>query len=142
MVLEPTYRSLGKGKYGLRAMMPVYKSFLGEQAKIFPGFEPIENEYMIRERTGSSAFAGTMLDSYLRNNRINDIYIMGYSLRQCVESTLRNAHDLGYDTTVIHDACASFTKEQQASFLTDVAPFYGRALTTQSFMESKCQQTL
>lgn len=138
MALEPTYKVLGQGKYGLRVMMPAYRSFLGKQTDFFPGFEPIEGEYVIRERTGgSSAFAATTLDSYLRNNRIEDIYVMGFALRQCVESTVRNAHDLGYHTNVIYDASAAFTREQQTSFLTDIISFYGNALTTQGFIQSQ-----
>jgi nicotinamidase-related amidase len=137
MTLEPSYKVLGQARYGLRAMMPRYHSFLGKQAEFFPGFEPAANEYVIRERAGSSAFAGTTLDSYLRNNHIEDIYLMGYALRQCVESTLRNAHDLGYTTSVIYDASAAFTHEQQASFLTDIVPFYGAAVTTQDFLKSQ-----
>ncbi len=125
MTLEPSYKVLGQAKYGLRALMPQYHSFLGKQADIFAGFEPTADEYVIRERSGSSAFAGTTLDSYLRNNHIEDIYLMGYSLRQCVESTLRNAHDLGYNTNVIYDASAGFTREQQTSFVKEIAPFYG-----------------
>lgn len=137
MTLEPTFKVLGQAKYGLRAMMPKYRSFLGKQAEFFPGFEPNAGEYVIRERAGSSAFVGTTLDSYLRNNHIEDIYLMGYSLRQCVESTLRSGHDLGYNTNVIYDASAAFTHEQQASFLTDILPFYGNAVTTQEFLSSK-----
>ncbi|WP_029002907.1 cysteine hydrolase [Azorhizobium doebereinerae] len=135
MVLEPTYRVLGEGKYGLRKMVRDYHSFLGEQTDFFPGFEPLDGEYVISERTGgSSAFAATTLDSYLRNNRIFDIHIMGFALRQCVESTVRNAHDLGYHTNVIYDASAAFTREQQTSFLGDIAPFYANAITTQAFL--------
>ncbi|OZI38142.1 amidase [Bordetella genomosp. 10] len=136
MTLDPSYKVLGQAKYGLREMMPKYKSFLGKQADIFPGFEPIDGEYVIRERTGSSGFAGTTLDSYLRNNHIEDIYLMGYSLRQCVESTLRNAHDLGYNTSVIYDASAAFTREQQTSFVKEIAPFYGNAITANDFIKS------
>lgn len=137
MTLEPSYKVLGQAKYGLRALMPHYHSFLGKQADIFPGFEPTADEYVIRERSGSSAFAGTTLDNYLRNNHIDDIYLMGYSLRQCVESTLRNAHDLGYNTNVIYDSSAGFTREQQTSFVKEIAPFYGNAITSQTFLESK-----
>ncbi len=137
MVLEPGYKALGQGKYGLRTMIPAYQSFLGKQTEFFPGFEPVAGEHVISERTGgSSAFAATTLDSYLRNNKIDDIYLMGFALRQCVESTLRNAHDLGYHTNVIYDASAAFTQEQQTSFLTDILPFYGNAVTTQEFLKS------
>jgi nicotinamidase-related amidase len=132
---EPAYKVLGKGKYGLRKMMPGYRSFLGEQADFFQGFEPQDGEFVVSERPGgSSAFAGTTLDSYLRNNRIFDIYVMGFALRQCVESTVRNAHDLGYHANVIYDASAAFTREQQTSFLSDIAPFYANAITAREFL--------
>jgi len=132
---EPTFKVLGEGKYGLRKMMLDYRSFLGEQADFFPGFEPKEGEYVVRERTGSSSvFTGTTLDSYLRNNRIFDIYLSGFALRQCVESSMRNAHDLGYHTNVIYDASAAFTREQQTSFLSEIAPFYANAINTQEFL--------
>ncbi|MEX1830000.1 cysteine hydrolase [Luteibacter sp. CQ10] len=137
MTLEPSYKVLGQAKYGLRAAMPKYRSFLGEQANIFHGFEPMPDEYVIRERTGSSAFAGTSLDSYLRNNHIEDIYLMGYALHLCVESTLRQGHDLGYNTNVIYDASAAFSRQQQVSFLADIVPFYGRAVTTRQFIAEK-----
>jgi nicotinamidase-related amidase len=135
MTLDPSFKTMGQAKYGLRATMPKYKSFLGKQAEIFPGFEPKEGEYVIRERTGSSAFGGTTLDSYLRNNHIEDIYLMGYALHLCVESTLRQGHDLGYNTNVIYDASSAFTHEQQVSFVQDIVPFYGRAVTTADFLK-------
>ncbi|TFV49308.1 cysteine hydrolase [Bradyrhizobium niftali] len=132
---EPTFKVLGEGKYSLRKLIPVYGSFLGEQADFFPGFEPQDGEFVVGERPGgSSAFAGTTLDSYLRNNRIFDIYVMGFALRQCVESTVRNAHDLGYHTNVIYDASAAFTSDHETAFLSDIAPFYANAITTQDFL--------
>ena len=132
---EPEFKVLGEGKYGLRKMMRDYGSFLGEQADFFPGFEPAEGEFVVRERGGgSSVFVGTTLDSYLRNNRIFDIYLAGFSLRQCVESSMRNAHDLGYHTNVIYDASAGYTRKQQDDFVTEIAPFYANAITTQEFV--------
>ena len=70
MTLDPSFKTLGQAQYGLRATMPQYKSFLGKQAEIFPGFEPRQREYVIRERTGSSVFGGTTLDSYLRKRSL------------------------------------------------------------------------
>ncbi|MGO4317938.1 isochorismatase family cysteine hydrolase [Agrobacterium sp. MCAB5] len=132
---EPEFKVLGEGKYGLRKMMRDYGSFLGEQAEFFPGFEPAEGEFVVRERGGgSSVFVGTTLDSYLRNNRIFDIYLAGFSLRQCVESSMRNAHDLGYHTNVIYDASAGYTRKQQEDFVAEIAPFYANAMTTQDFV--------
>jgi nicotinamidase-related amidase len=137
MTLDPSFKTLGQASYGLRAMMPQYKSFLGKQAEIDPRFKPLESEYVIRERTGSSAFGGSTLDSYLRNNHIEDIYLMGYALHLCIESTMRQAHDLGYNTHVIYDASSAFTKAQQTSFLTDIIPFYADPVKTSAFLSAR-----
>lgn len=137
MTLEPSYKLLGQAKYGLRNAIPNAKTWLGEHAKIHQDFEPFAGEYVILERAGASAFAGTSLDSYLRNNQINEIYLMGYALHVCVESTLRHAHDLGYQTTVIYDASSAFTQAQQQNFLNDIVHHYGHALNTQQFIQSK-----
>ncbi len=136
MTLEPSYKVLGQAKYGLRALMPQYKSFLGKQAEIYPPFQPKEGEYVVLQRTGSSAFGGSSLDSYLRNNKIEEIYLMGYALHLCVESTLRQAHDLGYTTNVIYDASSAFTREQQTYFLKNIVNFYGHAMQTNDFLKN------
>ncbi|MBB2908705.1 nicotinamidase-related amidase [Rhizobium sp. RAS22] len=76
---EPTFKVLGEAKYGLRKMMRDHGAFLGERADFFPGFEPAAGEHVVRERAGSSsAFIGTTLDGYLRNNRVEDIYLSGF----------------------------------------------------------------
>jgi nicotinamidase-related amidase len=137
MTFDPSYKQLGQAKYGFRALLPKYQSFLGKQNEIDSRFKPLPNEYVIRERTASSAFEGTTLDSYLRNNHIEEIYLMGYALHLCLESSLRQAHDLGYDTNVIWDASSAFTREQQQYFLNNVAPFYGNPIKTNDFLLKK-----
>jgi nicotinamidase-related amidase len=136
MTLEPSFKVLGQASYGLRALMPQYHSFLGKQAEIYAPFKPLPNEYVVLQRTGSSAFGGSSLDSYLRNNKIDEIYLMGFALHLCVESTMRQAHDLGYTTHVIYDASSAFTKEQQTYFVQNIAPFYADPTTTQQFLAS------
>lgn len=137
MTLEPSYSLFGKADYGLRAVIPKAQTWLGTQADIHPDFAPVAGEYVIRERAGASAFAGTTLDSYLRNNNIQELYLMGYALHVCVESTFRQAHDLGYKTNVIYDASAAFTKEQQDYFLSEIAHHYGHALSTEQFLNGE-----
>lgn len=62
---------------------------------------------------------------------------MGYALHLCLESSLRQAHDLGYDTNIIYDASSAFTREQQQYFLNNVAPFYGNPIKTSDFLLKK-----
>src|SRR6185312_16015699 len=103
------YKELGKSEYGVRAGIKARQTFLAAStgSQFAEPFVPHESEFIVSGRTGASSFAGSNLDSYLRNNRIQTLFIMGYALHACVESTLRAAHDLGYGVIIIEDACAA-----------------------------------
>lgn len=47
----------------------------------------------------------TGLAAYLRDKKINDIYIMGLATDYCVKYSCRDAAELGFNTCVIVDAC-------------------------------------
>ncbi len=63
-------------------------------------------------KKGVSAFAGNNLYDWLIENRIEKLYIGGVSSLLAVQSTVREAHDLGFYVTVIDDLCAAATLEQ------------------------------
>jgi len=132
-----TYKELGQANHGLRAAIPIKRTFLaGSMASRFPApFKPEGQEFVLQGRMGSSAFSGSNLDAYLRNNRINILYIMGYALHVCVESTMRAAHDLGYEAIVIEDASSAFTQEQKNYFLTNVVHHFGRSINSNEFIQ-------
>jgi|SRR5579862_9501485 len=130
------YKELGEAQYGLRAAIPMHKTFLSNTSasEFTPPFTPQDNEFTIKGRMGSSAFSASNLDAYFRNHRINTIFIMGYALHVCVESTLRAAHDLGYETVVIEDASCAFTKEQKHYFLNHVIHHFGHSMKSDEFI--------
>jgi nicotinamidase-related amidase len=131
-----TYKELGEAKHGLREVIPKNRTFLKDSyASQFPvPFTPRENEFVVQGRIGSSAFSGSNLDAYLRNNHVHTLYIMGYALQVCVESTLRAAHDLGYEVVIIEDACSAFTQEQKKHFLSDVLHHFGCSIKSEDFV--------
>ncbi|MFC5046628.1 cysteine hydrolase [Aquimarina hainanensis] len=126
----------GTGKAGLQAAIPKAQTWIiGEEGeKFYPKFAPLEGEFEISGRMGASAFAGTNLDAYLRNNKIENLYLAGYALHVCVESTLREAHDKGYNTTVLLDATAAFTKEQRQYFIDNTIHHFGHQINTDTFL--------
>lgn len=130
------YKELGIAQYGLRAVIPKNRTFLADSPATYfpPPFNPKDNEFIVQGRVGSSAFSGSNLDSYLRNNRIHTLYIMGYALHVCIESTLRVAHDLGYETLIIEDASSAFNQEQKNHFLTDIVHHFGSSIKSNDFM--------
>lgn len=119
----------GSGPAGLFATIPRAGTWTGAGRPFAPGFEPQGGEFTVSGRVGASAFAHSNLDLYLRRRGVTRLLLAGYALHVCVESTLRAAHDLGYDATVVEDACAAFTAAQRDHVLRDVVHHFGRIAT-------------
>ena len=132
----PDYHELGNTNQGLRAHIRMNQPFIENTvgSDFFTGFAPHDGELIVTGRLGSSAFAGSNLDLLCRYHKIDTLYMMGYALHVCVESTLRAAYDLGYNTNVITDACAAFTQTQQDHVINEVIPHFGTAITTATFI--------
>ncbi len=54
-----------------------------------------------------NAFIGTDLERRLRDNGISELVVAGMMTSMCVDATVRAAVDLGFDVTVVCDACAA-----------------------------------
>ncbi|UPG71732.1 cysteine hydrolase family protein [Roseomonas gilardii subsp. gilardii] len=137
LVDDPTYEIFGggKNKAGLRGAIPRAGTWRDPQRVAFPEpFTPAKGEFVVAGRSGASVLTNSNLDAYLRNNRIDQIYLLGFALHVCVESTLRHAHDLGYEATVISDAAPAFTAAQRDHVLTDVVHHFGHHITTEQFL--------
>lgn len=62
-------------------------------------------------KTGASGFTGSPLERVLGNRGIRVLVLCGVSTTYCVESTLRDGADRGYDCVLVEDACADMTAE-------------------------------
>lgn len=71
-----------------------------------PGFEPTADDIVI-EKDVNSGFIGTSLEVDLRRRGINRLVIAGFFTNFCVETTTRMAGNLGFDTYLVHDGCAT-----------------------------------
>ena len=128
------HAELGQDGLGLRGAIKSFGTFPinGKGSDFAPGFEPLQGEFVPTGRLGGSAFAGSNLGAYLQNSRIVTLLIAGYALHVCVESTLRAAHDLGYDAYLIPEATAAFTASQRAHVLDHVVHHYGLNLSLEA----------
>jgi nicotinamidase-related amidase len=133
------YPELANGRSGLRAAIPIAGTFPaeGKGSEFYPSLSPVEGEFVVSGRTGASAFSGSNLDVYLRNNHIENLLLTGYATHVCVESTLREAHDRGYNSMLIEDACAAFTTEQQQYVLKHIVHHFGTAISSEAFLAGK-----
>jgi ureidoacrylate peracid hydrolase len=80
-------------------------------AKMVDELAPSEDE-MIFPKTSSSVFISTNIDYVLRNLGTKYLIIAGCLTDQCVDSSVRDACDLGYLVTVPTDACVTLSAER------------------------------
>lgn len=136
--LSPDYREFGNTTFGLRGAIQKAGTWknTGTGWQFNRDFLPLPNEFVVAGRVGASAFANSNLDSFLRANRIEHVYLTGYATHVCVESTLRDAHDRGVDATVISDATAAFTENQYRHVLENVIHHFGYQTTIDGFIKT------
>jgi len=75
----------------------------GEQ---IPGFEVADGD-ICAEKDVTSGFVGTSLEVDLRRRGINRLVVAGFFTNMCVETTVRMAGNLGFDTYLVPDGCAT-----------------------------------
>ena len=80
---------------------------------------PKEGDLVVRKHR-YSAFSGTAMDNLLRRNGIRTTVVTGVSTNICVESTLREAFNLGYYVVVPRDCVASNNAELHEATLKNV----------------------
>lgn len=77
---------------------------------------PCDDEIVI-DKPGKGAFYATGLDEMLRERGITQLVVMGVTTEVCVQTSLREANDRGYDCLLLEDCTASYFPEFKAAAL-------------------------
>jgi len=77
------------------------------------------------------AFYGTDLELQLRRRGIDTIVLCGISTNIGVESTARNAWELGFNLVIAEDACSAASSEQHQGSMMNIFPRIGRVRSTE-----------
>jgi nicotinamidase-related amidase len=77
---------------------------------IVPVLAPRAGETVI-VKPGKGAFYATKLDVLLRSQRITHLILAGVTTEVCVQTTMREANDRGYDCLLVEDATESYFAE-------------------------------
>ncbi len=84
---------------------------LGEPGCDFvPELRPLPGEIVL-PKPGKGAFCGTDLDGILRRMKVTHLLIGGVTTEVCVQTTMREANDRGYECLLIEDATESYFPE-------------------------------
>jgi nicotinamidase-related amidase len=83
---------------------------------IVDALKPAPGEPVV-DKPGKGAFYATDLDSLLHNRGIRQLVVCGVTTEVCVNTTVREANDRGYDCLVLEDCVGSYFPEFQAAAL-------------------------
>lgn len=102
----------GKGKLTIGDVGPMGRILvLGEAGNgIIPELAPLPGEIAL-SKPGKGAFSRTNLESMLQEKGITHLIFAGVTTEVCVQTTMREANDRGYECLLIEDATASYFPE-------------------------------
>jgi len=118
-------RSKGHKRLNLLAAPGSHEAEFIESVAPLPGGDEI-----VINKTASGVFSSTNLHYVLKNLDVESLFVVGVYTNECVETTVRDACDLGYLVTLIEDACATVTPELHDASLATLRDRYARILTT------------
>lgn len=114
-------------------------------SSVFP-----QKEETIVQKNFPNSFRQTNLEEILQSQLINHLVICGAMSHMCVDTTVRAACDMGYQITLIHDACATrsliFNEEVveaskvQAAYMAALNGSFARVISASEYLMEMGQQ--
>ena len=115
-------------------------------AEIHANVAPLADEKVVIKHFPNS-FRETDLQDWLNSNKITNLTICGMMTHMCVDATVRAAKDLGYECTLVADACATKNLEIQNvvvnakdvhnSFTAALSYFYATVTNTEEYLSAQ-----
>lgn len=94
-----------------------------------------QGDELVINKTASGVFNATNLEYLLRNMGITGLFVCGVYTNECVSTTVRDACDRGFYTTLINDACATVTPQLHNATLETLRDRYARVMTTEEAIQ-------
>ena len=116
--LPPSKKARGRLKAGIGDAGPMGRILVsGEYGHdIVDELKPAASEPVI-DKPGKGAFYATDLDAVLKSRGVRRLIVCGVTAEVCVNTTVREANDRGYDCLVLEDCVGSYFPEFQKAGL-------------------------
>lgn len=99
------------------------------EAMILDELAPVDDE-LVFNKTGGSVFNSTTIHYVLSNLGIENLIFVGMMTGGCVESSVRDAKDLGYGVVMVADATGTWTAAMQEASEQVVNEVFGKVKDT------------
>ena len=116
-----------------------------EGVKIHENIKPKEGEKLIQKHF-PNAFRDTELLEYLKSKNVEELVFCGMMTHMCIDASVRAAKDLGFECTVIGDACATRdleldgksvkAEDVQNAYLAGLTFFYAEVMNTSEYLSA------
>jgi nicotinamidase-related amidase len=105
----PAKKARGNLRCGIGDTGPLGRVLVAGEpgADFVPALAPQPGDTVLR-KPGKGAFFATALDTILRNKGITHLLVGGVTTEVCVQTTLREANDRGYECLLVTDCAASY----------------------------------
>jgi ureidoacrylate peracid hydrolase len=103
-------------------------------AAIIDELKPQGGDKVVGGKCTLCGFNNTNLEEQLKAAKVKNIAVAGFLTNFCVESTARTAYDKGYAVTVVKDATAANSPEDQKYTEEKIFPLIGQALSVEQFL--------
>lgn len=104
-------------------------TFDADFAEIDPALDVQESDIRVTKQTWG-AFTGTGLDQSLRSRGVTQVVLCGIATTAGVESTARQAHELGFNVALITDAMTDMSDDGHRRSVELIFPRLGETGTT------------
>jgi ureidoacrylate peracid hydrolase len=104
-------------------------------SEIIAGLKPSKEDHVVIKRR-DSAFQDTELDLWLRSLHVDTIIFCGADTSVCVDNSVRDAFNHGYDVVVLSDAVASMHPNFHNATLETIKEWYGLVMNTRELMRN------
>jgi len=129
VAFRPGYPEIGSSNSRFLALK---RNNLFQHERAHTTVAPSGNEIVVTKRR-VNAFYGTDLDTILRANRVESLFLCGFATSGVVLSTLRDASDRDYEISVLRDCCDDMDQSVHDCLMNSVFPTQARVVTSKEF---------
>jgi len=135
----PAKRERGKPSLRIGDPGPMGRILISGEpgADIIPELYPVEGEIVL-DKPGKGAFYATLLGEILAERKIRQLVFAGVTTEVCVQTTMREANDRGFECLLATDATESYFpefKKAAIDMITAQGAIVGWAATVEEIVE-------